>query len=339
RIDLGTITTTANATARPIALSPEATAAGWSITATDIAANPIAAQGPFAFGWVGILTIDPFANEDGGDNSEPVALRALLNTMSDEATDDLAANLEGVVDNWYSPYAGRSTDQLLYRYIDAVASSQPPGSGGFILIAAVPLALALLLGPIDYITLGAFRRRPLAWLSALVWIAAVGSIALVAPRLFQTGDADVGSVAATDLILPNLALPLASTENAAAGLPAHLAGWSAEAALLFHASQTPFQLESTTPAAWRPFESGRSSSAALAGMTFRQRPTGPGPDAHASIEPLRIPSRIWSLATLHAEGPTPPTFAIALGTLDNQLTAQLTGLPENARVLAAHVLR
>ncbi|MEL7484594.1 MAG: hypothetical protein AAFN41_09585, partial [Planctomycetota bacterium] len=63
-----------------------------------------------------------------------------------------------------------------------------------------------------------------------------------------------------------------------------------------------------------------------------------GPDAHASIEPLRIPSRIWSLATLHAEGPTPPTFAIALGTLDNQLTAQLTGLPENARVLAARVL-
>lgn len=329
-IDVGTITTTDTGTGRPLTLSPVATAAGWGVVATNASNQAVAVTGPFAFGSMSLFTIDPL--------DAPGTLRTLLAPSSADTTDDLVASIDASSRNWYDPFARRTSDQVLYRYIDAVASSDPPGSGGFILIAAVPLALALLLGPIDYILLGALRRRPLAWLSAFIWIGAVGTVAFTAPRLFQNGDADIGSVSATDLILPNLAMPMNSTPNAAARIPPHLAGWSAEATLLFHASQSPFTLEAEAPLAWRPFESGGGDAVALAGITFRQTPAGPGTNAPAGIEPLRIPARIWSMVTLHAEGPTPPPFAVALAAIDGQLTAQLTGLSEASSVIAARVL-
>lgn len=325
-------------TLRPLTINPVAAAAGWHATSADSTGRTFAASGQLGFGWLGIISVDPLTSDPARQ-----ALRTLLETSALEgATDDLASTIIGDRASWLDPAMGRSADELLYRHIDAVSTSEPPGAGGFILIAAVPLALALLLGPIDYLALGALRRRPIAWLSALVWIAVVGTVAFTAPQLFQTGKADIGSVAATDLVLPNLALPRTDERNAAARIPPHLAGWSTEATLLFHASQEPFTLEAASPSAWRPFESGRSAAATLAGMTFRQTPTGPGPDAPAGIEPLRIPARIWSLVTLHAEGPAAPAFAVALNT-DNaddptQYTLDITGLPDDAAVRVGRVV-
>ncbi|MEL6498859.1 MAG: hypothetical protein AAFZ67_03220 [Planctomycetota bacterium] len=334
-IELGLVTQTPEGVVRPIDLSATARSAGWNAQ-TNSAGIQVAAAGPLGLGTLALFTTDPLSSDAATE-----ALGELLEPIAGVGPpdDDLAITLQAGHASWYERQSRTTSDGLLYRHIDGVVTTQPPGTGGFILIAAVPLTLVLLLGPFDFILLGMLRRRPLAWLSALAWIAAVGAVAYVAPGLFQTGKADVGTAAATDLILPNLALPLAGTENAAAQLPPHLAGWSAEASLLFHASQSPFELESSTRAAWRPFESGRGDAAPFSGMTFRQTPTGPGAAAHAGIEPLRIPSRIWSLVTLHAQGPTPPTFAVALretGTA-NELVADFTNLPETARIAAARV--
>lgn len=334
-ITLGAVAIGDNSVIRPIVVGPLAKACGWKIDHTS-EGGPVAAQGPFGLGTLAILSTDPSAD------ITPSLIKDMLTTLTPSAMHDLTAAIRDTEQHWYDVYNSRGNDWLLYQHIDAVASAEPPGTGGFILIAVVPLALALLLGPIDYILLGRLRRRPLAWLSALVWIGALGTISLIAPRLFQTGNADIGSVAAIDIITPNLAMPAARGINRAAALDPALAGWSAGASILFHASREPFTLAGDAPDAWRPFESGNADVVALTGTVFRQSPAGPSTQAAAAVTPVRIPPRIWSLATLHREGPRRPPFAVAL-TANNpnaprELTLDIKGLPESATIHAARIV-
>ncbi len=341
-IDVGTLTEldlAGNAlSGRPIELGRIAAAAGWTSLATDNAGRTIAARGPLAFGWLTLASYDPLVFEQ--DEDQPHIERLALNDADDG--EELLVSMTSTFGRYYlGEDRAVGKDWLIYQTIDAVATSDPPGSGGFVLIAAVPLALAVLLGPIDFFLLGRLRRRQLAWFSAFVWIALVGGVALVVPRLLQASSSDIGTVAASDLILPNLAMQRDAGPNTAAEIQPTLAGWSAGASVLFHGSQTPFTLESPEPHAWRPLDSGNTGLAALSGALFRQSPAGPGLAAAAAVEPVRIPARVWSLATMHNHGPASQTFGVALTANDDaaqtEFTLQLTGLPEGAIVRAGRI--
>ncbi|MEO1585177.1 MAG: hypothetical protein AAFR96_11495 [Planctomycetota bacterium] len=344
-IQLGTaiaMTRSGQATAgRTIALGPIARAAGWMPQLTNDTGQTVAATGTYGLGIVTLLAVPPEALGVLSSRGPTPDLAALLSLASADGPGPIVEGVRqsGGLDP--RSVSRRGTDWILLRSLDAVASTTPPGVEAFIIIAAVPIALAVLLGPVDYIALGLLRRRHAAWLSAMAWIILVGAAALLIPRSMQTGKADIGSISTIDAIMPNAALPADAPASAAAELPPPLAAWSADAALLFHASRDEFTL---TPGlrAWRPLNTGGIGGAPVAGTVFAHTPAGPGLTAAAAINPARIPPRTWSLATLRAQGPVDHGFRASLTgeQADGPLVLRFDASPSagsEARILAAQV--
>ena len=149
-------------------LVERAKAPGWQTTDAGFATKA-QAWGPVGFGRVGVLAFDPSVL--GGRQDRSVAqfwvdrMGPLLGARQIQRANDTQDN----EDRWSFPVgpAQRGSNAVL-EYLYAMEELRPIHIGWVVLVLA---ALAVIIGPVDYLVLKALGRLPLTWVTASACIA------------------------------------------------------------------------------------------------------------------------------------------------------------------------
>ena len=132
----------------------------------------IAAWGPSGFGAVGVVGFDPAAAA-GGETDHVAAAQfwvgRLAPLLDGRRVISTGAN-SGSDSDWYGyqPSPADAASNEVLEHLLSIAELRPMHAGW---IVGVLAALALLIGPVDYLVLKKLGRLPLTWLTASLWIA------------------------------------------------------------------------------------------------------------------------------------------------------------------------
>ena len=143
-------------------------APGWKIR-SDRNGNKIYVSGPVGFGKVGVLLFDPAAiGCRQGRQLADFWLRSIKPLMGKRSIS--LSNNRGGSDNSYSYQLGTESQasNTVLEYLYSVEELRPIHIGWVVLVLT---ALAVLIGPIDYLVLKAFGRLPWTWVTSTACIA------------------------------------------------------------------------------------------------------------------------------------------------------------------------
>lgn len=158
------------------------------------------AEGPVGFGWVVVMGLEP---------------RSASSVLSARSAGAVWRDAMGVpAGAWFeahgreeiggfNPYgSSRETQQAMVSLLNRFADVPVVGDAIFLAIAGCMVALALLVGPIDYFVLRRFGAGQRSWLTALAWIGAASLGAYLAPTMMRSGPTQLTRVTAIDRVVP-----------------------------------------------------------------------------------------------------------------------------------------
>ena len=179
-------------TARPITPIDPAWTTRWHWGDERNASPAIIATGPVGFGTLTIIgaPLDRLPEVLSAEHTAALAAVALEHLFVYRPSDH----------NFWQTRSG--ANQTAADAISAVGDFLARGttiSLGFLPVLIIAaLALALLVGPIDYLLLGKLKLRHRSWLTALAWIAIASTLAAVAPRLIRSGSTNAIALRVVD---------------------------------------------------------------------------------------------------------------------------------------------
>jgi len=151
---------------RPISLDLLARDMGWSVR-WGADGSAMLAEGPIGFGWVTVVATHP-------DTVSPGGADANWTTWADAFSGGVVAASAVTTEarNFGSPqryryFGGDSIQSVAANIFDSISLAPPIRSSAYWLVGSVMLALAVAIGPLDYVLLGIYKIRRLTWLSAL----------------------------------------------------------------------------------------------------------------------------------------------------------------------------
>lgn len=177
---------------RALSVTDRGAGAGWR-GLLPLADGHAAAVGPAGFGRVAVLGVAPTALATSGDGA--------ARTVWDLALSAVCGPEPWNSDGRWAYWNGWTIDGVADA-MDLAAVAEPPGLSVFVGVGIAMVALALLAGPIDFIVLGRLRRRPMSWMSALVWALLASGVALVLPPMFRSVDTTVTRARKIDVLQP-----------------------------------------------------------------------------------------------------------------------------------------
>jgi len=315
---------------RPMELSLLAEELGWR-TRWAGETGALIAEGPAGLGWVTIVSVDPDSIGAGAD-AWKLWLEVLGPAIEAVASrDGEARTLHNAPGYRYYMSLSRAMPGVVF---DAIGKTTTIGSAAVLLVALVTVSLAVALGPADFFLLKLLRRRHLAWLSALVWIALASGVAVVAPNMLRAGPSVAARMVVTDAFVPNAALGDASDhpgQRAASALPAELRGWNVGMTYCFAGSSDSFELENAE-GNWFEYVASMQGSVVPRPTTMLQTARSGGIEAIRSTAPRRIKPGIWSVSTYIDTGPSAPELVVSLAPSEEGWALEVSGLGEGSRI-------
>ncbi len=187
-------------------------------SASEMGPEALVATGPVGFGTLTVIAT-PLDRVPAVLSAQHTAAIAAV------ALEQLFVHRGENYNRWYTRSGATFAEAEAISTVGDFLSRGTTISLGFVPILIIAaLALALLVGPVDYLLLGALKRRHRSWLTALAWIGIASVLAATAPRLIRSGttnavalrvvDHTEGIACATDLTL------ISSNDDARVSLPA-----------------------------------------------------------------------------------------------------------------------
>lgn len=318
---------------RPIRLSTDATERGWSLRWAWPHADPrldgaaLLAEGPAGLGWVTILGVDPerLARDATPESTGELWIAALDTILTDWSSRE-APRLAQVANSW-GQYESSIRATGLTAAAESMADMPVIGNAVFFAIGAATLALAVLIGPVDYFVLRKRRLLHRSWLTATGWTGLAGLAAFTFPFTIRTSETIGNSVTVVD-VMQNRQGPTHAWRSTAIGV---FAG-------------QPGRLEVNTPdprAWWVPFTGTIDSNpwqtqprrSPNPVYTAVQRPRTLGDSTVTAAPPDPIGVGLWTYRTFVERRPEdhPPTARIIIR--NNAPWLELTGVPESLELL------
>jgi len=202
---------------RLIRLTQAGVQAGWQVRwGVDAAssANPatamrgLLAEGPYGFGWVVVVGVDPGLVTR---IRSPEAMSAIWKSLTERALADWNTQFNTpsqkgrvLVSDPDTSLAGQSvpTGQAKECVLERLARVPKIGNEVFYAIAASLFLLAMLLGPIDSLLLRKLHARQWSWATSLMWIGLASIAAVYIPSVLRSGSTKVNRVSVIDMIVP-----------------------------------------------------------------------------------------------------------------------------------------
>lgn len=313
---------------RPMELNLLGEEQGWRTRWSD-ESGALIVEGPAGLGWVTIVSVDP-DSVGAGTESWKLWLEVLAPAIEAVASrDGEARTLHNAPGYRYYMSLGRAMPGIVF---DAIGKTTTIGSAAVLLVALVTVSLAVALGPADFFLLKLLRRRHLAWLSALVWIALASGVAVVAPNMLRAGPSVAARMLVADAILPNAALGDASDhpgQRAALGIPAELRGWNVGMTYCFAGSSESFELEDAE-GNWFEYVASMQGSVVPRPTTMIQTARPGSIEAVRSSAPVRIKPGIWSVSTFIDTGPSAPELVVSLAPSQEGWALEVSGLGQSS---------
>ncbi len=183
---------------RPLRLTERARADGWC-TRWRAGEHAALVEGPVGFGWVTIIGFEP------RQAPSVLSARAAGAVWRDALRAPAAVWLEGRVmaNPWGQPWWGRGeseTQHAMVGLLNRLHGVPNLGDMIFFVIGGCMLALAFLVGPVDYFLLRRLGAGQHSWLSALAWIGLASAGAYTAPVLLRSGPTQVTRLTVVDRI-------------------------------------------------------------------------------------------------------------------------------------------
>lgn len=173
---------------------------------TGGAKEGLLAEGPYGFGWVVVVGVDPNL---ATTTQSPQAICAMWTSLTDRALADWKGQFTSptpkgrtTVLGWDASLAGHETDaaKAKMNVLERLAQVPTIGNGVFYALAAALFVLALFLGPIDALALRKLRARQWSWATSLTWIAIASVAAMYIPMFLRSGPTKVNRVSVIDVI-------------------------------------------------------------------------------------------------------------------------------------------
>lgn len=303
---------------RLFTLSEQALADGWRASWTVSPASGLIVQGPMGMGMVTILGVDPEAIPDTLDAAASQRLwRAAL-------TPSVSTYLETPFSN------SHARDLQVTTALNSIVSVPPLGNTVFNVILFSLIALALLLGPIDWFVLKRFRARQHSWLVALGWISIASVAGYVIPPQLRSGPPQINRMTCVDVVQTSNEL----TSRAAAWQDG-LAGLFASGPLTVEMDESP---ESHVAGSWwhgiapeeqsyyGPFVNPRRNSLNIFGPLVTPQVTSVARERQSVPVGFSMPS--WSYRTLaDSSAPAPPPLRATVERDGSRFKVRMSGLP------------
>lgn len=176
--------------------------AGWSVRWKVDAAGEagLLAEGPSGYGFVVVLGADPAkVTQTLSTRGAGVVWRdAMGNALADELKNAAAANQQG---GWWGNFQS-PTQRATNTALERLGNVPVIGDWLFLVIAGCILALAAMVGPVDYFVLKRLRSGHRSWLTALVWIVLASGLAYSVPRAVRAAPTQVNRLTVVDRMLP-----------------------------------------------------------------------------------------------------------------------------------------
>jgi len=318
---------------------------------TDVAVATRAAllaEGPLGLGFVTIVGFDPADAVLGVDRQ---AVAHVWKQVLAGALEPFAPHNDRreTTPGWWGQQASGDSQQArqaVMMGLDHLADVRVPSGSTFYIIAGACLALALLIGPVDAVVLKRLHLRPLAWATALSWIAMASLASYVIPAIGEQGGGRLGRLNVIDQVHDRHGLAVLSRQTALTGVFSGRAG-----------SAT---LETSDPGAWwRGVSSvqthyyGRSPRSTAAPITLAvgdlpRVSTGVGAARGAGeslvgstvrgSSPRAIPMAIYTFRTLMERGVGNLPVGVQVSRrADDSWRVSVAGMPEGGRILEAEL--
>lgn len=257
---------------------PATLPAGWKAPRET---GRLVAHGPVGLGEVFVVGFDPdtLADDDLIAATETAWHGTLAVQIEDRLELGRAALGGGAWDVQSVPSAA------LIAGLNWVSRAPAVGTGAFLAIFAMMLALAITLGPIDRFLLKRLRSLHRWWLTALAWIALATVGAWLVPTKVRSGPTTVGNIRVIDAW-------------GQPGGPTH--AWQTTVSGIFLNRSATIQLDDIESGAWLSPVVHPWQYTNLGSLT--QLDTGQAP------QPQPTNARLWTIRNFQQHGPTPPPF-------------------------------
>jgi hypothetical protein len=313
---------------RAIELTAAARREGWTVRHGEGGAA-LVAEGPVGYGYVTVLGFDP--HKTTRTISSHGAAAVWVQALETIARDFFASNsLEatapapGVVTYWYG-YASRA-QQAINVSLERLANVPVLGYTVFVTIAGAVLALALLVGPIDYLVLKRRKALQRSWMTALFWIALASAAGIAAPRVIRTDPTQVNRFSVID--------QMAGVQAGEQGL-----GFTTGLTGMYAGHAGTSQLTDVDPASWwrgttavYSFQRGGSGTAPV--PTFQAAAGGEMGSLRGNAM-HSLPLAQWTFRTFFDQSPRGLPLGARLEIAGDEQDAALviTGLPGGCRIV------
>ncbi len=321
------VSTASSVRARPMRLQSGAASRGWTLEHAMADGRGLLAHGPVGLGYVVVLGADPQRCFETLSTSASLAawVDAIAPALADRRA--IAGPTQETGWNFYgASRAGQAIDQTIQR----VANVPDFGVGSFAFIAVGMVALALLVGPLDYIALTRLRIAHRSWLTALVWVGVVTLGAYAVPRYLRTEPTRIDRFGVIDAI----ATPLgAGAEGGGARTPDGVS--RATSVTGIYSSGAGWARVTASPrGAWfrgvgvQTFQFGGDTRPRAVLPTVQSSPMGGGDRACVIGS---IPLSLWTFRAVLDDAPG-PALAARVRVDERGASVMVRGLPEGARV-------
>lgn len=339
-------------TGRPIYLTQAGVQSGWRQrwlldrqgsspdgSGGDASAS-LLAEGPVGFGWVVVLSMDPRTATPQASGEQMIAVWADALRVAIGDFLDVAARFGGggmgapVAGSGYT-MGGVASAAAINASLNEVADVPTPGAWAFVFVLVGGIILALLIGPVDAISLRRLRLRHRSWLTALAWIALASLVAQFLPRLVRSGDTILTRLECVDVLDPGPDAHEALRVAFSSGLTGVFSGRTQEAELS----------DGRADAFWSgfaPIRNGYESSPRRSGVfTIPFAQTGPAlttaspedawggflPGDGIDAEPRRMRLNLWTFHTLSDQARLEPPVSAEVRNFAGEWSVSLTAPP------------
>jgi hypothetical protein len=176
--------------------------AGWSVRwkVDGSGGAGLLAEGPSGYGFVAVLGADPAkVMQTLSTRGAGVVWRdALGSALGDELKNSAAANQQG---GWWGNFQ-TPTQRATNTALERLGNVPVIGDWLFLVIAGCIVALAAMVGPVDYFVLKRLKSGHRSWLTALVWIVAASGLAYSVPRAVRAAPTQINRLTVVDRMLP-----------------------------------------------------------------------------------------------------------------------------------------
>ena len=253
----------------------------WQCQTLDLG-EKVYAQGPAGFGLVGLLAFDPAPLIGKPERVQAFWQQRIQDLLGKDSQDGSRSGPGGPYDYLYElGPAGEATNNVLTHLYDTPALR--PLSAGWVI--GVLLALAVLLGPVDYLVLKRLDRLPLTWITSTACIALVTLGAYFGVQYIRAGSMQMRVVSVAD------------------GIQGQSACWATTFAGIFAPASDDYRLGGLNDQQWW------SGVAPSRGGSVYRHEGGFGSrnifcaQRDGGNRPVSLPINIWSMQCLVSEAP------------------------------------